>query len=184
MSNQAPPPPPPAASGGAGGFNPQNLQSDLQGAAPLDLAPAGIGVLAFLLSLIPAWYSASGGGDSDHINAWHGTIVPWLGALLALAAGIVAILPILKVAAPWATSAALGLFGGAFICEIIALFINPYVQKVCGQDGAPAGCDADMIKKATGVDTGTGWVLWLVLILTLAGLVITGLKFAKQKGLA
>ncbi|MFT4085312.1 MAG: hypothetical protein QM638_22245 [Nocardioides sp.] len=166
MSNQTPPPPPPSTPqpAGAGGFDPNNALNDLKSAGRENLALAAIGVLTFIWGLLP-YYTASSGGLSASGNAWHG-FFGWFATLLALAAGVLAILPALKVKVPVPSVTIVGLFGVAFIFTLLALFIWP--GKVSGLD----------------IDYGHGVGYWLALIFTLGGTALSGYLYTKEQKLA
>jgi hypothetical protein len=164
-----PPPPPPPSTPGGGGFDANAAVDQFKGADPLDLAVVGAGVLAFLLSLFHGFYTAKvdfGGyvsGTAGSTSAWHG-FFGWAGVLLLLAAGVVVALRIVKIAVPQeeiivAAAAVLG-----FLFVLLALFVDP-------------------VNTFGVVKIGHGWSYWIILILALASGGISGLKFARARGL-
>jgi hypothetical protein len=150
MTDQTPPPSEPTA-----GFDINRVQQDLKSAGRIPLSLVVIGVLTLIWSFLPYYtvsvHGAAGFGAAASGNAWSGGFFGWAGALLALAGGVIAILPELKVqlAVPPVTVAAL--FGAALICTLLALFIWP--GKVSG----------------LAIDYGHGVGYWLALLFTIAG---------------
>jgi hypothetical protein len=140
---------------------------------PLDWGILGTGVLAFIFSLFDYYtISVSGGsfgGDiSESASAWHG-FFGWFAALLALVgAALVAtaiFAPQVKLPVP-ARLAGLGAFALATLCVILALFIIP--------DGGAGDIP--------GVDTGHGFGYWASLVLIIAGLVLSLMRFQQSGG--
>lgn len=137
-------------------------------ANPLDLATMGAGALAFITSFLP-FYTVSatmfGTSVSDSATAWHG-FFGWFGVLCALAgAGLVAA-QLMKVSLPVpARLAALGAFGLAALCLVIALFVFP-----------GGGCDDLGTGLCKGIDLGRGIGYWLTLLLVLAGLGLSAVR--------
>ena len=134
----------------------------LQSADRLDLGTIGVGVLAFLASLMPYYtvsFKAFGVSSSGSVNAWHG-FFGWFGALCALAAAVVLLLHLMGQALPVPVrTTVLGLMAAALVCTILALFIFP-------------GGDVSGV----GIDTGHGFGYWLALLCTLAGTVLAGMR--------
>jgi hypothetical protein len=170
--NPPPPPPPPPpgqwgpppADGGQPAFNPANVN-------PLDWAILGAGLLAFIFSFISYYtvsVSVSGvGGGSTSTTAWHG-FFGWFATLLALAAaGVVAVtLFAPQVKLPWPSYLiALVLFAVATLSTIIALFTNPYPDF-----------------NVPGYDRGHGFGYWASLIVIIAGLVVSLMRFQQTGG--
>ena len=177
MTYQPPPPPPPPAGpppsgppgawgrppgapGSQPAFNPANVN-------PLDWGILGAGVLAFIFSLFDYYTVSVHGFGSDSESAWHG-FFGWFGALLAIVgAALVAIqlfAPHVKL--PWPNRLlGLGVFALAFISTLIALFVFPV--------DVPSGL---------GIDTGRGFGYWASLIVILAGLVLSLMRFQQTGG--
>jgi hypothetical protein len=175
-----PPPPPPSGppgqwgppsggggypQGGGSGFDPKSVN-------PLDWGILGAGVLAFIFSLfdyydISVSYRGIDGGDFTY-SAWHG-FFGWFAALAALvgaalvAAAIFA--PQVKLPVP-ARLAGLIAFAVATLCVILALFIIP---------------DGD-VGDIPGVDDGHGFGYWASLVLIIAGLVLSLMRFQQSGG--
>jgi hypothetical protein len=173
----APPPAAPAAPPAAsyptgGGFDADKAKAAFQGAHKFDLGMIAAGLIAWLAGFMP-FYTASasfaGRSVSAHASAYHG-FFGWFALWVALATAVVVALPILGVnlRLPVPTAqAAVGGFGLALLCLILALFITP------GGDA----CDG---ASAFGVDcsTGRGFGFWLALILVVAG---TALAFLRAR---
>lgn len=142
----------------------------LKSADRLDLGIVGAGVLAFLGSLLP-YYTVSvdilGTSSSDSATAWHG-FFGWFGALLALAGAAVLVARLLGVSLPLPVrTTVLGLFAGAVLCTVIALFVTPggsCEDVVLGGDF----CDA--------IDQGHGVGYWLALLASVAGLALAAVR--------
>ena len=149
------------------GFDIARVQQDLKSAGPIPLSLAAIGVLTLIWSFLPYYtVSFSGtagiGGIGGSGSAWHG-FFGWAGALLALAGGIIAILPALKVSLPVPPVTVVALFGLGFIFTLLALFIWP--GKV----------------SMRGLDYGHGAGYWLALLFTLAGTAISGYVYQQRR---
>ena len=177
-----PPPPPPSGQPGQwgpppGGGYPQQQRPggsfDPKTVNPLDWGIVAAGVLAFIFSLFD-YYTISvslgrGFGTSDgSVSAWHG-FFGWFAALLALVgAALVAVslfAPQVNLPVP-ARLAGLGAFALATLCVIIALFVIP--------DGGAGDIP--------GVDTGHGFGYWASLVVVLAGLVLSLMRFQQTGG--
>lgn len=170
----SPPPPPggygPPPGGGPGGpGRPGGF--DAKAFNPLDWGIVGAGVLAFIFSLFD-YYTASVnvagyGSSSDSESAWHG-FFGWFAALLAIVgAALVAVslfAPHIKLPVP-ARLAGLGAFALATISVIIALFVFP-----------------EDVPDVKGVDTGRGFGYWASLIVIIAGLVLSLMRFQATGG--
>jgi hypothetical protein len=186
MTFQPPPPPPPGAPppppggqppgqwgpppggnpyGAPGpGFDPKNVN-------PLDWGILAAGFLAFIFSFVSYYsYSIKGCNEcgSGHLNAWHG-FFGWFAMLLALvgsaAVAISLFAPHVKLPVP-ARLAGLGAYALATLCVILAIFIVP------GDFGAFGGT----------VDKGHGVGFWISLIVIVAGLVLSLMRFQQSGG--
>ncbi|WP_374454046.1 hypothetical protein [Nocardioides sp.] len=167
MSESTPEPTPATPSG-----SPSTHQAvdTLKSADRLDLGIIGAGVLAILGSLLP-YYTVSvdilGVSNGDSVTAWHG-FFGWFGALLALAGAAVLVAKLLGVGLPFpARTTVLGLFAGAVLCTVLALFVFP--GGSC--DDALIGgdfCDA--------IDQGHGFGYWLALLATIAGTALAAMR--------
>jgi hypothetical protein len=160
MTDQTPPSPEPTA-----GFDINRVQADLKSAGRVPLSLAAIGVLTLIWSFLP-YYTASVsgagfGGVSTSGSAWHG-FFGWAGALLALAGGVIAILPALKVQLAVPPVTVVALFGAAFVFTLLALFIWP------GKVSSPM------------ISYGHGFGYWLALLFTLAGTAIAAYDFRQR----
>jgi hypothetical protein len=144
-------------------FNSDQMRAAVQGSHHYDLGIMAAGVLAFLFSLIPSYYTAHSGPFSDSFNAWHG-FWGWFAALLALVgAAILAVRMLGKMAMPFPVRwTVLGLFVASLICTIIAGLTW-------------AGIDTHGID--VGKYTGHGVMYWLSLIVIAAG---TALAFLRK----
>ena len=173
-ASPTPPPAAPSAGASAGSyqFDADKAKAAIQGAHKFDLGMIAAGVVAWLAGFMP-FYTASasfaGHSVSAHASAYHG-FFGWFGLWVALATAVLVALPLLgvnlRLPVP-AAQAALGGFGLALICLILALFITP-------------GGDACSGASAFGVDcnTGRGFGFWLALILVIAG---TALAFLRAR---
>lgn len=167
MSDQMvpPPPPPPPPPSTGGGFDANAAVDQFKGADPLDLVVVGAGLLALIFSFFSSFYTWSFSGYgysvSTGVSAWHG-FFGWAGVLLLLAAAAVTAAKIVKVEVPngeliGAAAAVVG-----FLFVLLAMFIYP----------------------SSGVSgSGHGFSYWIVLVLALASGGISGLKFARARGL-
>lgn len=164
-----PPPPPPPPSPAGGGFDANAAVEQFKGADPLDLAVVGAGVLAFLLSLFHGFYTAKvdfGGyasGSAGSTSAWHG-FFGWAGVLLLLVAGAVVALKIVKIAVPQEEIIVAGASVLGLLFVFLALFVDP-------------------VNTFGVVKIGHGWSYWVILVLALGSGGISGMKFAKARGL-
>lgn len=167
---QTPPPAEPPPSSGAGSsFSADQMKSSVQEAHQFDLGIIVVGVLTFIFSLIPSYYTAhisfSGVGASyhDNFNAWHG-FWGWFAALLALAAAIVVAAQIFGGwrPPPFMPMVVLGLFGLALLCTLIAGLTWAGVDT--------AGVDI-------GKYTGHGFSYWVSLLLIIAGTALAFLRY-------
>lgn len=174
---QTPPPsePPPPGSGGAtptgrssGGYNADQMKAQVQSTNPYDLGIIAAGVLTFILSLIPSYYTASAGGLGDNFNAWHG-FWGWFGVLLALIGALLLAARLFgNVTLPIPLRlTVLGLFAAALLFTIIAGLTWAGVDT-----GAAEAAGVDV-----GKFTGHGFIYWLCLILIAAG---TALSFLRK----
>ncbi len=179
----APPPasptPPPAApagdstgSAGAYQFDADKAKAAFQGAHKFDLGIIAAGLVALIGSWLPFYtisVSAAGiGGASDSASAWH-AFFGWFGVLVALAGSVVVALSLLNmVKLPMPVhQIAVGAFGLATICLILALFVDP---SGCGGAGA-FGVHCDI---------GRGFGYWLALIAVLAGLGLSVMRMRES----
>ena len=169
---QPTPEPTPESSQPAPGANSQATEAieTLKRADRLDLGIIGAGVLALLGSLLPYYtvsvefLGASAGGSG---NAWSGGFLGWFGALLALAGAGVLVARILGVSLPVpARTTVLGLFAGAAVLTLLALFVFP--GGGCDDLGIDGVCD--------GVDEGRGFGYWLALLATIAGAALAAVR--------
>ena len=170
MSDQmVPPPPPPPPAGG--GFDANAALNDFKGADPLDLAVVGAGALALIFSFFSSFYTASFHSEfysaSSGESAWHG-FFGWAGVLLLLAAAAVTAAKIVKVQVPNGEIIVAGTAVVGLLCVLLAMFVDP------GNTGGAS---------AFGVSIGRGWTYWVVFILAIVSGGISGLKFAKARGL-
>jgi hypothetical protein len=167
--------PAPGGQGGSGGYGGSGGSGnkpafDPKTVNPLDWGILAAGVLALIFSTFDYYtvsVSFSGVSESASASAWHG-FFGWFAAILALA-GAVAIAmdifaPQVKTPVP-RRLAGLGLFALATICVIIALFVFP--------GDVPDG---------SGVDTSRGFGYWLSLIVIIAGLVLSLMRFQQTGG--
>lgn len=166
------PEPTPAFPTSSGPTSASGAVDTLKSADRLDLGIVGAGVLVFLGSLLP-YYTVSvdvlGSSTSASSNAWHG-FFGWFGALLALAGAALLVAKLLGVGLPVPVrTTVLGLFAGAVLCTVLALFVFPGG----GCDDAFLGgsfCDA--------IDEGHGFGYWLALLASLAGLALAAVRRA------
>lgn len=138
---------------------------------PLDWGVMGVGVLALIFSLFDYYtvsVSFSGVSESASANAWHG-FFGWFAAITALAgAAAVAV----DIFAPHVQTPlprrllGLILFAVSTLCVILALFVIP--------DGGAGD--------VPGVDTGHGFGYWASLVLIIAGLVMSLMRFQQTGG--
>ena len=164
------PEPTPTSSTSAGATSAGGAVDTLKSADRLDLGIIGAGVLVFLGSLLP-YYTVSvdilGSSTGASVNAWHG-FFGWFGALLALAGAAVLVAKLLGVGLPVPVrTTVLGLFAGAVLCTVLALFVFPGG----GCDDAFLGgsvCDA--------IDQGHGFGYWLALLASIAGLALAAVR--------
>lgn len=161
------PTPDPTTPSGGSSRSANEAVDTLKSADRLDLGIIGAGVLAFLGSLLP-YYTVSvdilGTSNSASVNGWHG-FFGWFGALLALAGAGVLVARLLGVTLPVPVRlTVLGLFAGAVLCTVLALFVIP--GGSC-DDSFLGGsvCDA--------IDQGHGFGYWLALLASIAGLALS-----------
>lgn len=162
---QTPPPSesnPPSTGQPAISFNSDQMKAAVQGTHMYDLGIIGAGVLAFLFSLIPSYYTAHVGPFHDSFNAWHG-FWGWFAAILALAgSGILAARLFARVTLPFPVRlTVLGLYAASLICTIIAGLTW-------------AGADTGGVD--IGKYTGHGFMYWLSLIVIVAGLALAFMR--------
>jgi len=139
------------------------MKAAVQNTHQYDLGIIVLGLLAFIFSLIPSYYTADVPGLlSDNLNAWHG-FWGWFGAVLALAgAALLAAEVLMNMAMPMPTRlVVLVLFGLGLLCTIIAGLTW-------------AGYDTHGVD--VGKYTGHGFSYWACLILILAGTVLAFLR--------
>jgi hypothetical protein len=142
------------------------MKAAFAGAHKFDLAIMGAGVLMFIWSLLP-YYTVSfdGGAGSGSVTAWHG-FFGWFGALCALGAAILLVLPLLNVRMTIPTrQVVLGLLGFATLCVVIAFFVIP-------------GGDCQGIQVCEdAIDFGHGVGYWLSLLTVIGA---TALAFMRK----
>jgi hypothetical protein len=164
--------PPPGGYGSGGSFDPKSVN-------PLDWGILAAGALAFIFSFV-SYYSykakVSSGGVSFssgtvHWSAWHG-FFGWFAMLLALiGSALVAVslfAPQVKMPVP-ARLAGLGAYALATLSVILALFVIP---------GDTGGSGAFGVH----VDKGHGFGYWISLIVIIAGLVLSLMRFQQSGG--
>lgn len=176
-----PPPPPPGAGGPPAKFDPKTVN-------PLDWGIIGAGVLAFLFSFISFYdggeVTVNGrtqdipGAYSESFSAWHGIVgggfFGWFAMVFAVAGAVVVALalfrPNVRLKVP-NRLAGLALFAAAAVFEIIAIFVTP------GYDigGIPGGIEVDS-------SAGHGFGFWASLIVILAGLALSLVRFQSTGG--
>jgi hypothetical protein len=188
MTFQPPPPPPPGAPppppggqppgqwgpppggnpyGAPGpGFDPKNVN-------PLDWGILAAGFLAFIFSFV-SYYTYDGKGDlpgSESWSAWHG-FFGWFATLFAIiGSALVAVslfAPQVKMPVP-ARLAGLGAYAIATLSAILAIFMVPDYK------GGGVGY-SDF------VDEGHGVGYWISLIVIIAGLVLSLMRFQQSGG--
>lgn len=164
------PEPTPASPTSSGATSAGGAVDTLKSADRLDLGIVGAGVLVFLGSLLP-YYTVSvdilGTSTSDSATAWHG-FFGWFGALLALAGAAVLVAKLLGVGLPVPVrTTVLGLFAGAVLCTVIALFVTP-----------GGSCDDAFLGDAVcdAIDQGHGVGYWLALLASIAGLALAAVR--------
>jgi hypothetical protein len=169
-----PPPgsPPPGAWGPPPGGPPPSPAFDPKTVDRLDWGIMAAGLLAFIFSFVSYYkYTVSAGGfsASGSVNAWHG-FFGWFAMLLAVAGsvliGMSLLAPQIKLPIP-TRLAALGCYALASLCVILALFVVP---------GDTSGLTD------VGVDKGHGVGYWISLVVILAGLVLSALRFQQTGG--
>lgn len=191
----APPPPPPPgapmpppgqqwgppAPGQQPGYPAPSSGFDPKTVNPLDWGIIGAGLLAFIFSFV-SYYSytvkVSGGGiavssATGTWNAWHG-FFGWF-AMLCAVLGSVAVAaelfaPQIKLPIP-TRLAGLGLYALATLSVILALFIVP---------GRTTG--GSFFGTSVSVDKGHGIGFWISLIVIIAGLVLSLMRFQAKGG--
>jgi hypothetical protein len=173
--NPPPPPPPPpppgqwgpppgGAAGGGSSFDPKSVN-------PLDWGILAAGLLAFIFSFV-SYYSYSYRGHTlGHWNAWHG-FFGWFAMLLALIGSAVVAMELFAphVKMPW-PNRLVGLiaYAVATLCVILAIFVIP---------GDTGGADAFGVH----IDKGHGVGFWISLIVIIAGLVLSLMRFQQTGG--
>ncbi len=162
---QGPPPsqwgPPPGSSGGSSGsFDPKSVNQ-------LDWGILGAGVLAFIFSFVSYYTVDVRGFGSGSESAWNG-FFGWFAMLLALvgsaAVALDLFMPHVKLPFP-NRLIGLGAYAVATLSVLLALLVNPI-----DDGGIP------------GVDTGHGFGYWVSLIVIVAGLVLSFLRFQQTGG--
>ena len=145
------------------------MKAAFAGAHKFDLAIMGAGVLMFIWSLLPYYTVSFDGGagfsSSGSVTAWHG-FFGWFGALCALGAAILLVLPLLNVRMTIPTrQVVLGLLGFATLCVVIAFFVIP-------------GGDCQGIQVCEdAIDFGHGVGYWLSLLTVIGA---TALAFMRK----
>jgi hypothetical protein len=188
MTFQPPPPPPPPAGPPPGGPPPGAWGPPPGGPPPspgfdpksinqLDWGILGAGLLAFIFSFT-SYYSYSGKncgsycGGSVTESAWNG-FFGWFAMLLAvIGSGLVAMsifAPQVKLPVP-ARLAGLGCYAVATLCVILAIFIVP--------DYSIGGVSIG----GSNIDKGHGFGYWISLIVIIAGLVLSLMRFQQSGG--
>jgi len=195
MTFQPPPPPPPPASpppppGGPQGGPPQGAWGPPPGAGQpmragfdpksvnqLDWGIMGAGLLAFIFSFVSYYsFSAKNCGDlCDNYNltesAWNG-FFGWFAMLLAVVGSALVALELFmpQVKLPFPNRLiGLGCYAVATLCVILALFVVPdYLGGGPGYDKY--------------VDEGHGFGYWISLIVIIAGLVLSLMRFQQGGG--
>ncbi|MDT4899472.1 MAG: hypothetical protein QOJ78_402 [Pseudonocardiales bacterium] len=191
MTFQPPPPPPPPPPGGnpppppggypppGGGYPAPHSGFDPKNVNPLDWAIVGAGVLAFLFSFIAFYDGAdiSSGGQSATVStgtfsAWHdvigGGFFSWFAMVFAIlgAAAVALQLFAPHVKLPVSNRlAGLALFAAAALFEIIGIFVTPGGSGSLGLGGS------------YDVSLNHGFGFWISLIVILAGLVLSLMRF-------
>ena len=144
-----------------GSFDPKTVNQ-------LDWGILGAGALAFIFSFI-SYYTFSSGGFSVSENAWSG-FFGWFAMLLAVIGSAAVVLEIFapQIKLPFPNRlVSLGAYGLATLCVILALFVIP---------------DYNGISVPSSVDTGHGFGYWASLIVIVAGLVLSFLRFQQTGG--
>lgn len=166
-----PTPAPSAPPASSGSTSANEAVETLKSADRLDLGIVGAGLLVFLGSLLP-YYTVSvdflGVSDSASVTAWHG-FFGWFGALLALAGSGVLVARLLGVGLPVPVrTTVLGLFAGAVLCTVLALFVFPGGSCEDIPFAGGSVCDA--------IDQGHGFGYWLALLASVAGLALAAVR--------
>jgi hypothetical protein len=171
-----PPPPPPGQPPagpppGPGWGTPANRPRpnfDPKAVNPYDWGILAAGVLAFIFSFV-SYYTFSAGPISVSESAWHG-FFGWFAMLLALVGTAVVAMemfaPHVKLPFP---NRLIGLaaYALATLCVILALFVIP----------GYLGVDVP-----SGVNKGHGFGYWISLIVIVAGLVLSFMRFQQTGG--
>jgi hypothetical protein len=187
-----PPPPPPAPPPGPAGqphgaqppgpqgawgppagspYNAPRAAFDPKTVNPLDWGILGAGLLAFIFSFV-SYYTVSVsyagfGSASGSESAWNG-FFGWFAMLCALAgSALVAMelfVPTVRLPFP-ARLTGLALYAVATLCVILALFVFP-----------------EDVPDVKGIDTGHGVGYWISLIVIIAGLVLSLMRFQQGGG--
>ncbi|MDT4970476.1 MAG: hypothetical protein QOG22_619 [Pseudonocardiales bacterium] len=170
-------PPPPGNPYGAPGGSPYGAPGpgfDPKSVNPLDWGIVGAGFLAFIFSFVSfyTYKGKSGFGGSESWSAWHG-FFGWLAVLLAIiGSALVAVslfAPQVKMPVP-ARLVALGCYAVATLSLILALFVVPNYLGVGGS----------AYDKAINEGHGVGY--WITLIVVIAGLVLSLMRFQQSGG--
>lgn len=177
MTFQPPPPPPPPAGPPVpppGGHRP-GAAFDPKRVNPLDWGILAAGVLAFIFSFMSYYtvsVSVSGfGSASASGNAWHG-FFGWFAMLCALVGSAIVGAEIFapSVKLPFAARlASLAAYAVATLCVVLALFVFP-------------GNTGGISEFGVHVNKGHGAGYWLSLIVIIAGLVLTLMRFQQGGG--
>jgi len=138
---------------------------------PLDWGILGAGLLAFVFSFTPYYkYSAHLGGPFGTIsgtdNAWHG-FFGWFAMLCAVVGSAIVASELFGTSGRLPFAARLGglvAYAVASLCVILAIFVIP---------GDTRG---------TGIDKGHSYGFWISLVVILAGLVLSLMRFQQRGG--
>lgn len=160
----------------AGGFDPKSVN-------PLDWAILGIGFLIFLFSFIDFYDGEdvtsggrSGTADTGGLSSWHdifgGGFFNWFAMLFGVAGAVLLALaifaPQIKLPVP-TRLAGLGLFALSLLFFIIGIFVTPSYSGAFFGSGVEASLNH-------------GFGFWLSLILALAGVVLSLMRFQQGGG--
>ena len=148
-----------------------DFKNTVQGAHPYDLGIIGAGLLAFILSFFPFYtVSVDGslglGGVTGSGSAWHG-FFGWFAVLVAIAVSALLALTLFGVTVLDASMTRLAVlvgYGVSLLCMLLAFFVTPGG----GCQGVKACEDV--------VDFGRGFGFWALLIVVIAGLVLSFLR--------
>jgi hypothetical protein len=164
--------PPPGSPGAPGGGYPNPGPGfDPKAVNPLDWGILAAGFLALIFSFFDYYtisYSGSFGSASASASAWHG-FFGWFAAIVALlSAGVIAMglfSPQVKLPFHDRLASLIG-FGVATVCVILALPIIP--------DGN--------VSNIPGLDDGHGFGYWASLVVIVAGLVLSFMRYQQSGG--